>query len=117
MRYIRGMKITESAPRTVGLSASAASRIKTLNKGMLRLSVSGGGCQGFQYKFDFSHDRQPDDQLYEYDGAALLVDDVSLDLVAGAEVNFVENMMGSYFEVRNPNATSSCGCGTSFSIL
>ncbi len=111
------MTTIDTEPKTVGLTASAAKRIKTLGKGMLRLSVTGGGCQGFSYKFDFSTARNPDDLLYEYDGAGLLVDEVSLDLVAGAEVNYVENMMGSYFEVRNPNATSSCGCGTSFSVI
>lgn len=112
----------EPADRAVALSAAAARRITALaaaegKPGLkLRLTVSGGGCSGFQYQFGFDETMQPDDHLFERDGAGLIVDDVSLDLVAGAELNFVEDLMGAYFEMRNPNATSSCGCGTSFSI-
>jgi iron-sulfur cluster insertion protein len=108
--------------RTVTLSESAARRIAALaaaegNPALkLRLTVSGGGCSGFQYQYGFDTAAKDDDHLFERDGIGLLVDDVSLDLVAGSELNFVEDLMGSYFEMRNPNATSSCGCGTSFSI-
>ncbi|WP_114391665.1 iron-sulfur cluster insertion protein ErpA [Oleisolibacter albus] len=108
--------------RIVGLSASAAARVRTLaaqegNPGlMLRLSVSGGGCSGFQYHYDFDAARQADDHVFERDGARLVVDDTSLDLLAGAEVDFVEDLMGSYFKINNPNASSSCGCGSSFAI-
>ncbi len=110
-----------SGTDSVRLSPSAAKRLHALaakenRPVMLRLSVLGGGCQGFQYKFDFADQANDDDRVFESDGARLVVDTVSLDLVAGAEVNFVESLMGSYFEVRNPNAASSCGCGTSFSI-
>jgi iron-sulfur cluster assembly accessory protein len=107
--------------QTVGLSPSAVKRLHAMaakdnRAAMLRLAVLGGGCQGFQYKFDFADSANDDDQVFETGGAKLVVDNVSLDLVAGAEVNYVESLMGSYFEVRNPNAASSCGCGTSFSI-
>ena len=107
---------TEPVPQ-VSLSESAARRLKALGDKMLRLAVLGGGCSGFQYKFDYADDvTAEEDRVFERDGARLVVDTVSLDLVAGSEVNFVENLMGSYFEVKNPNAISSCGCGTSFSI-
>ena len=105
----------------VSLSDSAVRRLHALaakdsKPVMLRLAVLGGGCQGFQYKFDFADGAGEDDRVFDRDGASLVVDATSLDLLAGAEVNFVESLMGSYFEVRNPNAASSCGCGTSFSI-
>jgi iron-sulfur cluster insertion protein len=108
--------------RTIQLSPAAARRITTLmaKEGnpdlMLRLSVSGGGCAGFQYGFTFDDCRTGDDLVFERDGARLVVDDCSLDLLAGAELDFVDDLMGSYFQVRNPNAASSCGCGTSFSV-
>jgi len=110
------------AERNVVLTASAAKRIGELiaQEGdtslMLRLSVSGGGCSGFQYGFSFDNATQPDDHLFERDGVKMVVDDTSLDLLAGAEVDFVEDLVGSAFQVRNPNATSSCGCGSSFSV-
>src|SRR5215468_12134605 len=110
------------AERNVALSASAAKRIAELiaQEGdaslMLRLSVSGGGCSGFQYGFSFDNATQADDHLFERDGVKMVVDDTSLDLLAGAEVDFVEDLVGSSFQVRNPNATSSCGCGSSFSV-
>lgn len=112
----------ETSGRTIALSQNAARRIAALtsedeNKGMvLRIAVSGGGCQGFQYGFSFDDTKKPDDHVFERDGAVVLVDDVSLDLLAGSEIDFVEDMMGSYFRVINPNATSSCGCGSSFSV-
>lgn len=112
----------KTAERVVTLSESAARRIAFLAKAegnpalKLRLTVSGGGCSGFQYHYGFDSVAADDDHLFERDGVGLLVDDVSLDLVAGSELNFVEDLMGAYFEMRNPNATSSCGCGTSFSI-
>jgi iron-sulfur cluster insertion protein len=83
---------------------------------MLRVSVSGGGCSGFQYGFDFDDSVQEDDHTFERDGVTVVVDDVSLDLLAGAEIDYVEELIGSYFKIQNPNATSSCGCGSSFSI-
>ena len=111
-----------SGERHVGLTASAAKRIGELiaQEGdaslMLRLSVSGGGCSGFQYGFSFDNTQQTDDHLFERDGVKMVVDDTSLDLLAGAEVDFVEDLVGSSFQVKNPNASSSCGCGSSFSV-
>jgi iron-sulfur cluster insertion protein len=106
----------------VFLSESAARRVAELKKqenvpgAFLRLAVSGGGCSGFQYGFSFDEEHRPDDAVFERDGVQLVVDAVSLELVRGAEVDFVEDMMGAAFQVRNPNAASSCGCGNSFSI-
>lgn len=108
--------------RAMTLSASAAARIIKLATmegnpdQMLRLTVSGGGCSGFQYGFSFDTSVNEDDHLFTRDGARMVVDDTSLDLLAGAEVDFVEDMMGSYFKINNPNAASSCGCGSSFAI-
>jgi iron-sulfur cluster assembly accessory protein len=82
----------------------------------LRVAVLAGGCSGFQYKFDLDEAVQPDDFVVERGPARVVVDPVSLDLLAGAELHYADELMGSYFTVRNPNATSSCGCGTSFSI-
>lgn len=110
------------AGRAMTLSASAARRIAKLAvlegnpDQMLRLTVSGGGCSGFQYGFSFDSVTNDDDHIFTRDGAKLVVDDVSLDLLAGAELDFAEDLMGSYFKVVNPNAASSCGCGTSFSV-
>jgi iron-sulfur cluster insertion protein len=78
--------------------------------------VSGGGCSGFQYGFGFDDARQPEDRVFERDGVELVVDETSLGLLAGAEIDFVEDMMGASFQVKNPNAASSCGCGNSFSV-
>ncbi len=109
--------------RAVTLSQNAARRIAALieQEGgtagmMLRLSVSGGGCSGFQYGFSFDDTRNDDDHVFARDGVTLVVDEVSLDLLAGSEVDFVEELVGASFQVRNPNATSSCGCGSSFSM-
>ena len=110
-----------SPVREVSLTAAAARRIGALiaaegNPGlMLRLAVSGGGCSGFQYGFSFDDARNEDDRIFERDGVKLVVDETSLDLLVGAEVDFVEDLVGSSFQVRNPNASSSCGCGSSFS--
>jgi iron-sulfur cluster insertion protein len=111
-----------SAERQVGITESAAKRIAWLMQQegdaalMLRLSVSGGGCSGFQYGFSFDKSRQVDDHLFERDGVKVVVDDTSLDLLAGSEIDFVEDLVGAAFQVRNPNAVSSCGCGSSFSV-
>jgi iron-sulfur cluster insertion protein len=106
----------------VSLTANAARRISELKaqenvpNAFLRLAVSGGGCSGFQYGFSFDDARQPEDVGFERDGVELVVDEVSLELIKGAEIDFVEDMMGASFQVRNPKAASSCGCGNSFSI-
>lgn len=113
---------TDDRPRTVGLTESAARRVAALIEAdgkpdlMLRLTVSGGGCSGFQYGFGFDDSAKPDDAVFERDGVRLVVDQTSLDLLAGSEVDFVEDLVGAAFQVRNPNASSSCGCGSSFSL-
>ncbi len=104
------------------VSANAARRIAHLvdQEGrsdlMLRVSVSGGGCSGFQYGFDFDDAVNEDDRVFEHEGAKVVIDEVSLELLGGAQIDFVEDLMGAYFKIENPNATSSCGCGASFSI-
>jgi iron-sulfur cluster assembly accessory protein len=82
----------------------------------LRVAVTAGGCSGFRYDFDLDRDPRPDDLVIERAGARVLVDQASLDLLAGSELDYTDALMGSHFAVRNPNATSACGCGTSFSI-
>ena len=104
------------------LSASAARRIQAVaaqegDAGLcLRLAVSGGGCSGFQYNFTLDSHVTADDIVIERDGAKLLIDTISLDYLRGAEVDFVESLNGAYFQVKNPNASASCGCGSSFAI-
>ncbi|PZR36301.1 iron-sulfur cluster insertion protein ErpA [Caulobacter segnis] len=103
------------------LSENAARRIKTISESegrplMLRIAVDGGGCSGFQYRFDLVDSVEEDDLKIERDGAAALVDVVSLALLKGSEIDFVDELAGAEFRVRNPNAKSSCGCGVSFSI-
>ena len=103
------------------LSPSAAQRIQAIGAQegrpvMLRVAVEGGGCSGFQYQFDLVDEAQPDDLKVERDGAAALVDVISLALLKGSEIDFVDELAGAEFRVRNPNAKSSCGCGVSFSI-
>ena len=83
---------------------------------MLRVSVSGGGCSGFQYGFSFDDATTPDDRIFERAGARVVIDEMSLELLRGSEIDFVEDLIGAYFRVNNPNAASSCGCGSSFSI-
>ncbi len=83
---------------------------------MLRVSVQGGGCSGFQYKFDTERAKADDDIVIEKAGATVLIDPVSLDYMAGSEIDFVDDLIGSSFKVHNPKATASCGCGTSFAL-
>jgi iron-sulfur cluster assembly accessory protein len=83
---------------------------------MLRVSVEGGGCSGFQYKFDMDRTQAADDLVIERDGATVLIDQVSVGYLAGSEIDFVDDLIGASFRVNNPQATASCGCGTSFSI-
>lgn len=106
---------------TVELTQSAAARVaaiaaKQAKPAILRLSVEGGGCSGFQYKFGLADAVEGDDSVAETDGVRLVVDSVSLDLVSGAAVDYVESLGGSAFRVTNPNAASGCGCGSSFSV-
>ena len=106
----------------VSLSEKAAARVATLiaqqsNPNLkLRLTISGGGCSGFQYGFDFDEDQADDDIVVERDGVTMLVDPMSLMYLFGAEVDYVEDLVGASFQVVNPNAASSCGCGSSFSV-
>ncbi|HEX5320218.1 MAG TPA: iron-sulfur cluster insertion protein ErpA [Stellaceae bacterium] len=108
--------------RAIVVSESAAKRIAALKiqedaaEAFLRIAVSGGGCSGFQYGISFDDRKNDDDFVFERDGIAVIVDDTSLDLLNGAELDFVEDLMGASFQIRNPNAASSCGCGNSFSI-
>lgn len=105
----------------IALTPAAAARVaviagKTGKPAILRLSVEGGGCSGFQYKFGFAEAANDDDTIAETDGVRLVVDEISLDLVRGCSVDFVDNLGGAHFTVQNPNAASGCGCGTSFSV-
>lgn len=83
---------------------------------MLRVAVNGGGCSGFQYDFSITQAREADDVAIEKNGVTVLVDQVSLDFLKGAEIDFADEIIGAAFRINNPNATSSCGCGTSFSV-
>lgn len=105
----------------IALTPSAAARVASIAKRqgkapILRLAVDGGGCAGFQYRFGLADQVEPDDTVAEQDGVTLVVDEMSLDLVRGSAVDFVESLGGAAFQVTNPNAASGCGCGTSFSI-
>ena len=103
------------------LTPAAAKRVATIaakqaKPAILRLSVEGGGCSGFQYRFDLADAAEGDDAVSETDGVKLVVDPVSLDLVGGSTVDFVESLGGAAFRVENPNAAAGCGCGSSFGI-
>ncbi len=103
------------------MTSAAAERIKEIlvaepDKKALRISVSGGGCSGFQYEFDLDAKTQGDDHAIEKDGSTILIDSVSLVYLLGSEIDFVDDLIGASFQINNPNATASCGCGTSFSI-
>lgn len=106
----------------IGISENAAKRIAKLiaDEGddnlVFRVAVSGGGCSGFQYGFSLDNQRNEDDHVFERDGIAVVIDEVSLDLLKDSEVDFVEDLIGSYFSIKNPNASSTCGCGSSFSV-
>ena len=103
------------------ISKNALSRIievseKNPEKKYFRISVDGGGCQGFSYKFDFSQSKNNDDKIFNFNDIQVLIDPTSLNFLNGSKLDFVEDMLGSYFKITNPNATSTCGCGTSFSV-
>ena len=105
----------------VVLTPTAARRLHELaaSEGrpvLLRVAVDGGGCSGFQYRFELVERAEPEDLRIEQDGAAAVVDDVSLPFLAGSEIDFVDELVGAQFKVKNPNAQSSCGCGVSFSL-
>jgi len=114
------MSETAGAVAPLSISANAARR---LNKVLaseagaaLRISVKGGGCSGFQYAFDIEKSHADEDLVVTRDGASVIVDPVSLEMIKGSELDFVDNLMGQMFTVRNPNAVASCGCGVSFSV-
>lgn len=105
----------------ISLSPAAAARVSWIAErqgkpAILRLSVEGGGCSGFQYRFGLADAPEADDVVVEADGVQLVVDSMSIDLVRGGIVDFVDNLGGTAFKVENPNATAGCGCGTSFSV-
>jgi iron-sulfur cluster assembly accessory protein len=106
-----GITITERAARRIGdiLRAEPSGT-------MLRLSVQGGGCSGFQYRFDMDREKAGDDTTIDRNGVTVLVDPVSLQYLAGSEIDFVDDLIGASFKVNNPKAKASCGCGTSFSL-
>jgi iron-sulfur cluster assembly accessory protein len=102
-------------------SPAAAARVAAIaakqgKPAILRLSVEGGGCSGFQYKFDIQHEAADDDYVIEQDGVKIVVDPVSLEYMAGSALDYVDDLIGASFKVENPQATASCGCGTSFSL-
>jgi len=106
---------------TVSMSASAAAQINTImakqgRDQYLRVAVEGGGCSGFQYKFDFADAPNEDDLILEKDGARILIDEVSVGFLEGSEIDYARELIGSAFKIHNPNAVAACGCGTSFSI-
>ncbi len=106
---------------TITLSDTAARRIEEIisnepEGSMLRVSVKGGGCSGFQYEFDITRDRENDDIVLRKGAATVLIDPVSLPYLEGSQIDFVDDLIGASFKIHNPNATASCGCGTSFSI-
>ena len=103
--------VTERAAKRIAIVLS-----KEPEGSMLRVAVNGGGCSGFQYAFDVVHAREDDDLVLERDGAVVLVDPVSLDYLRGSQIDFVNDLIGQSFKISNPNATASCGCGTSFSV-
>lgn len=103
--------VTDSAARRIGEILAAEPP-----ESVLRVSVEGGGCSGFQYKFDVTRERDADDLVIEKDGAVVVVDKVSLDYLAGSRLDFVDDLIGAAFRVDNPQATASCGCGTSFAL-
>ena len=86
------------------------------NSKFFRITVLGGGCAGFQYKFDFSEKINDDDILFDYDDAKILIDKTSIELIKGSKIDYVNELIGSSFQISNPQASSSCGCGTSFSL-
>ena len=106
-----GVVLTERAARRINEIMSSEPQ-----GSMLRISVNGGGCSGFQYAFDVDLSRKDDDVLVERDGARILVDEISLQYMDGSTIDFVDDLIGQSFKIENPHATASCGCGTSFSL-
>lgn len=105
------VEVTEAAARRITKILASAP-----DKNALRISVEGGGCSGFSYRYDLVGDRNGDDFAIERDGATVLIDELSLVYMGGSVIDFVDDLMGQTFQIRNPNAVASCGCGTSFSV-
>lgn len=106
---------------SITISPSAAKRIVELvkadsNAELFRVSVEGGGCSGFQYRFDLIQSAAPEDMLIERDGATVAIDPTSVPFISGSEIDFIDELIGAQFKISNPNATAACGCGTSFSV-
>ena len=115
------MADTSNSDTPVVVTQSAAQRVSEImtsepNGSMLRISVEGGGCSGFQYKYDLVQSREADDLVLERDGATILIDQFSLQFMAGSEIDYVDDLIGAAFKINNPNAIAGCGCGTSFSV-
>ncbi len=108
---MNNVEVTEEAARRIVKILAAEP-----DKNALRVSVEGGGCSGFSYKYDLVGDRHGDDVAIERDGATVLIDELSLVYMGGSVIDFVDDLMGQSFQIRNPNAIASCGCGTSFSV-
>ncbi|MEP3047327.1 MAG: iron-sulfur cluster insertion protein ErpA [Roseibium sp.] len=113
--------MTETLENRVTVSDRAAKRIAKILSGeasgsMLRVSVEGGGCSGLQYKYDVVNAQEDDDFIIENPGATVLIDSISLQYMAGSEIDFVDDIIGQSFQINNPNAVAGCGCGTSFTI-
>ena len=109
---IVGIQITDSAARRIAALKAAEAKDDL----MLRISVSGGGCSGFQYGFSLDDQTTDEDLVFEENGVKVVVDEISLQLVQGSKLDYVDELIGSYFKLENPQASSSCGCGSSFSI-
>lgn len=120
--YLRSMtEALASIEQDIILTPNAAKRVAAIAEkqgkaAILRLAVEGGGCSGFQYRFGLADSVEADDVAVQESGVTLVVDEISLDLVRGSAVDFVESLGGSAFQVTNPNAASGCGCGSSFSV-
>lgn len=108
---MKGVEMTDAAAKRINKILSAEP-----GKIALRITVEGGGCSGFSYKMDLTDVRNDDDIAIEHDGATVLIDDLSLVYMGGSVIDFVDDLMGQSFQIKNPNAVASCGCGTSFSI-
>jgi iron-sulfur cluster assembly accessory protein len=108
---MKGVEMTDAAAKRINrIIANEA------DKDALRVSVEGGGCSGFSYKFDLVNERNDDDTAIEKDGATVLIDEMSLIYMGGSVIDFVDDLIGQSFQIRNPNAVAACGCGTSFSV-
>lgn len=113
----------DTSETAVTLSDSAVAQLKVLGAEeehagmMLRVAVGGGGCSGFQYSFTFDDQVNDDDKVIEKDGISVIIDEMSWDYLAGSEIGYKQELIGSYFSIENPNAASTCGCGTSFALM